>query len=208
MAGDWRMAEIASAEPSKTELRGKKAWYIVHAVGSATHALPNGTSRLKYSTSPPTFPAKEKNLEPIIDEVMYFIIVLAFNHLKLVVAVPDIDNTATKTEICLAKLASMAAKRKSGRLEVYDSVIEEPLSEHLLKAPSAAGESLPPPPAAVDKADNDGDSSTYDSGIEKKRARFGDVATATAICMVVGERQKRGILLEIVLLAIEGAQNG
>src|SRR5947208_90990 len=55
--------------------------------------------------------------------------VLAFNHLKLVAVVPGSGSstagTETKnTEICLAKYTSLAARRKSGHLEVFDSVVE------------------------------------------------------------------------------------
>lgn len=145
---------------------------------------------------------------------------LAFNHLKLVVAVPG-GTAGTKTEICLARFTSVASKRKSGRLVIFDTAVENFLAEHIFKQevivpPSSVrmGDSTPAPPSLSSTVIDDtahisrDDAVARDAEVEKMRTRFRDLVMATAICMIIGEFQMRLVIREILKGIVLGAASG
>ncbi|KAH7317609.1 hypothetical protein BKA65DRAFT_514821 [Rhexocercosporidium sp. MPI-PUGE-AT-0058] len=115
------------------------------------------------------------------------------NHLKLVVLVPEdmspISKDAGKREMCLGKYVCVMGKRKAGRLEVYQDVIDGFLAEHILPALEGG-----------DKEISEEERELEGEEVAKTQKRIRDVIVGTSICMVMTERNKRRFLLEILLL--------
>ncbi|KAI9753364.1 MAG: hypothetical protein M4579_005189 [Chaenotheca gracillima] len=131
-------------------------------------------------------------------------IALAFCHLKLVALLPskssasDEKSNLNKTleEVCLAKYTSLVARRKSGRLEVYDGQLNKIVREHLSPKTStpAEGEDLRDEKAGIEA--------------EQTFQRFQDVVMTTAMCMIISEDHKREALAEIFWEIVDAASNG
>lgn len=126
-----------------------------------------------------------------------------FNHLKLVVALPpgpDPD-PAARTELCLARYTSALACGKAGVLELH----EAPILRLLRKLGEAGGGT-----ALGARDDDDGHAAPAPAvGAAAVRcAGLYDMIVATAVCMVVGEWQKRGWLKRVLqLVASEASGN-
>lgn len=156
---------------------------------------------------------------------------LKFNHLKLVVIIPDLEkekmgndvisgalqkqntNATTKLakvkaqEIVLAKYTSSLALRKAGRLDVFQEIIDSFLAGHGLLDSSleAAYPSEKVDGRQKSSEKSPGDIKMANAETEKTRQRIRDIIVGTAICMVIGEYTKRKVVIDIL---IEIAQNG
>jgi hypothetical protein len=123
-----------------------------------------------------------------------------FNHLKLVVHAPEPaseeqEKTFGFREVCLGKYTSSVALQKCGKLELYDAAIWRLIAEHN-------------PSALVGLQDGNREPTTAEFAIVK-RTRLYQVIVATAMCMVIGEKQKRDTLRKIIeALITEGAVGG
>jgi hypothetical protein len=131
---------------------------------------------------------------------------LRFNHLKLVVIIPSKDDGEKQIpaeEIPLARYVSVASNRKAGRLEVYTDAINSFLSRHIettrTEEPQNAQDNL----CHNEKSTNI-EALNVDSSV-KVHQRMQDLIVSSGMCMVIGEYKKRQILLEIILLALTGA---
>ncbi|KAF1813927.1 hypothetical protein P152DRAFT_481109 [Eremomyces bilateralis CBS 781.70] len=128
-----------------------------------------------------------------------------FNHLKLVARVPvssgrsdDEDKSDNEPgldmrDLILGKYTSSIACRKSGILELYDGAILKFLEEYVPK------ESL-----------EDWKHLDTDDELEAiRQTRLYEVIVATAICMIVGEWQKRQAVKKVIAAIVgEGAGGG
>jgi len=130
---------------------------------------------------------------------------LMFHHLKLVVTIAgkavEGGKQTESSELILAMYTSAVSKRKAGRLEVFQEVLEEFLSENVIptfKALHIAGHSMEK--ALVDQRSNIDE-------LKKTQQRLKDVVVATAMCMVIGEFEKRQTIISIILAATDAAGN-
>jgi hypothetical protein len=144
---------------------------------------------------------------------------LKYNHLKLVARIPikgdgepmkrgtkTKDEEGAKREVCLGKYQCSIATRKSGHLELFDAAIWRFVVEHF--------------PASLEKVGlSDKIGGKVAGGVEigegelaervgaLKRTRLYAVIVATAMCMIIGDKQKRETLkksVEILEAAGEG----
>jgi hypothetical protein len=129
---------------------------------------------------------------------------LRYNHLKLVARVPltsssdlNLVKTASKRkkpdtefgEVCLAKYTSQLGVKKSGLLEVYDPAILRTYHEYITLKDGAIKEKVEDVTAV-------------------KRTRLYSLVVATAICMIVQEKQKRETIKKIIEILIAGGEGG
>lgn len=120
-----------------------------------------------------------------------------FNHLKLVARLPSLAETqegasAVQSEVCLGKYTSSIATKKSGKLDIFDGAVWRLISEHM--------------PTSLDEASSV--RSPFDARTEAarevakvygvKRTLLYQVIVATAMCMIIGEKQKRDTIKEIL----------
>jgi hypothetical protein len=124
---------------------------------------------------------------------------LHFNHLKLIARVPlngsfgelksleapQHENAAAPfRDFCLGKYTSSLGNHKAGMLDLYDPAIHRLLISYILP---------------------NNDSNIW---VDVKRTRLYDIIVSTAICMIVGEQQKRKTLRKILeIAASEGGGN-
>ncbi|CZS98634.1 uncharacterized protein RCO7_06378 [Rhynchosporium graminicola] len=131
---------------------------------------------------------------------------LRYNNLKLVVFVPEQNGEKAK-EVILARYASIAADRKSGRLEVYQHVIDRFLSE---AAPTLQQyeptASVVPSRIGHQEISVDGKDLISESSVRASQ-RLADVVMGTAMSMIIAEFTKRQILVGVIL-AIVGNFDG
>ncbi|KIW02366.1 uncharacterized protein PV09_06188 [Verruconis gallopava] len=139
---------------------------------------------------------------------------MRFHHLKLCVRIPivvtvclDGDRPIKRTttlgstlsrlaskrnagfrEECLAKYTSSMASKKAGTLQVYDDVLHRLLLEDVMPLDIKQKEVL---------------EATGPVGV--KKLRLYEIILATAMCMVIGEWQKREALIALLAAAGEGA---
>ncbi|KAL2069068.1 hypothetical protein VTL71DRAFT_15406 [Oculimacula yallundae] len=131
---------------------------------------------------------------------------LRYNNLKLVVFMPGQDGDETK-ELILARYASVAADRKSGRLEVYQHAMDYFLSE------AAATLQQPEPTTSVmsdgiNQQEKSHNAQNFGSESSARAAqRLADVVMGTAMSMIIAEFTKRQVLVGVIL-AILGAYDG
>jgi hypothetical protein len=122
---------------------------------------------------------------------------LRFNHLKLVVKVPEEEGH----EVCLGKYTSSVARKKSGVLELFDGAMVRFDEEYAL--------------GLLDRGSEDAETEDglVENNGENKRARLKksmwyQVSVATAICMVASEKEKRHTLIDLLMHAAEGGGGG
>ncbi|KAL5317437.1 hypothetical protein ACEPPN_014532 [Leptodophora sp. 'Broadleaf-Isolate-01'] len=131
---------------------------------------------------------------------------LRYNNLKLVVFIPTRDGDQPK-ELILARYTSVVAGRKSGRLEVYQHVIDYFLSENA----AALQQYEPTANVASDGALQQEKSLTVQDREPESRAkaaqRLADIVVGTAMCMIIGEFTKRQVLISVIL-TLAGAYSG
>ncbi|KAG4431607.1 hypothetical protein IFR05_012900 [Cadophora sp. M221] len=131
---------------------------------------------------------------------------LRYNNLKLVVFIPGPDGEQPK-ELILARYASVVAGRKSGRLEVYQHVIDYFLSENA----AALQQYEPTTNLAPDGAFQQEKSPTVQDrkpeSSTKTAQRLADIVVGTAMCMIIGEFTKRQVVVSVIL-ALAGAYDG
>lgn len=125
-----------------------------------------------------------------VKESHFFGAFVRFNHLKLVARIPlegdqsKRDNKSQQyAEICLAKFTCSVKANKAGILEVYDAAVERFAAEHLGSAKETASE----------------DEHSSDQKVESDMLYH--LVISTAMCMVIGERQKRETIKHIILAA-------
>ncbi|KAF2739769.1 hypothetical protein EJ04DRAFT_519409 [Polyplosphaeria fusca] len=121
-----------------------------------------------------------------------------FNHLKLVACLPQESKTGPTVEVCLGKYQSSVAVQKSGKLVIFDAAIARFMAENI--------------PSAFSHSHSD-EKGGHDDEVAKvtavKRTLLHQVIVATAMCMVIGEQQKRETLRHAIALAGgEGANAG
>jgi hypothetical protein len=125
---------------------------------------------------------------------------LRFNHLKLVACVPlnanadedqkDSEDSTTLRQICLAKYTSSIGSRKAGMLELYDEAIHRFLIDFIIPRDTSRSVEV------------------GSDIISAKHTRLYDIIVATAMCMIIGEWQKRRTIRQIIeLIAAEGGGN-
>ncbi|KAE8448756.1 hypothetical protein EG329_008972 [Mollisiaceae sp. DMI_Dod_QoI] len=124
---------------------------------------------------------------------------MRYNHLKLVVVIPGKDTGTRDEELLLAQYTSVPASRKAGRLELYQDAIDSFLSEHIHDTFQLRENTLD-----EKKAPTPIQTSTSDS---KADQRLRDVLVASAVCMVISEYQKRQVIIQLILLALNGVPN-
>ncbi|KAF8848652.1 hypothetical protein BDZ45DRAFT_605584 [Acephala macrosclerotiorum] len=140
-------------------------------------ASPFSTRTREYHFKWRDFKFKWKGTKSVRRSENFFQPFLRYNHLKLVVAVPSKVVGTHEEEVLLATYTSVPASRKAGRLELYQDAIDDFLSEHIHDTFGL-------------KADTFG----------AKRLR--DVLVASAMCMVISEYQKRQVIIQIILAAL------
>ncbi|KAH8725131.1 hypothetical protein GQ44DRAFT_239224 [Phaeosphaeriaceae sp. PMI808] len=118
---------------------------------------------------------------------------LRYNHLKLVVRLPD----EVGPEICVAKFTSSVAEKKSGTLVVFDGALLGVAREYLPEA------------LELDEV-KENEMEEIKRGVDEKIARLKksslyQVIVATATCMIMSEKEKRHLIFSILGLAAEGA---
>jgi len=113
-----------------------------------------------------------------------------YNHLKLVARMPlvsqspHLSSVGSFREVCLAKYTSSMKTNKSGALEVFDDAVERLWQEHFKRKTEGK----------------------FDYGPSTaKQSRFWDVIIATAMCMIIGEWQKRETVREIIATSTSAA---
>ncbi|KAF2264668.1 hypothetical protein CC78DRAFT_543948 [Lojkania enalia] len=129
-----------------------------------------------------------------------------FNHLKLVAKLPaplEVKKAGMAwIEVCLGKYTSSIAAKKCGRLELFDGAIWRLIVEHM---PSALPQML---------VDEDGREEVEKQSEAARTELVGKsvlyhVIVATAMCMILGEQQKRETIRAIIeALISEGAVGG
>jgi hypothetical protein len=155
---------------------------------------------------------------------------LRYNHLKLVAQIPLIgDEKGAGFEICLAKYTSSIAKQKHGVLELFDTAILRLAEEHAptllnrqcddergLDGVTVKVEDEEGSDTVVDRAKDEIDGLVEHTeemimrdGFEEKTARLKrstlyQVIMATAICMIMSEKEKRHTLIDLILQSAEG----
>jgi hypothetical protein len=132
--------------------------------------------------------------------------IVRFNHLKLVARLPaplqsPVEGQASPSsddpsvELILARYTSSPWQEKCGELEVFDSVVRR-FVQSRFNPIELAPEKLQE--CDMNEAELD----------ELRKTRLYDLIMATTLCMVIGERQKRETLREVIqLLAAEGGGN-
>jgi hypothetical protein len=131
-------------------------------------------------------------------------LLLHFNHLKLVAQVPAPDHgkgaLAFRPELCLGKYTCSIATKKSGKLDLFDGAIWRLVSEYMPELLAQVhGEGIP------EKSGAGGKISPAQVTLVKKTLLY-QLIVATAMCMVIGERQKRDTIKKIIeAAATEGA---
>jgi hypothetical protein len=128
---------------------------------------------------------------------------LHWNHLKLVAVLPEQDKDDIKREICLGKYTSSIASKKSGKLELFDGAIWRLMEQYM---PSVLEQVQPgerPPTGSED------DQPTAEQMSLVKKTSLYQVIVATAMCMIIGEKQKRDTIRQIIEAAAgEGGGGG
>lgn len=138
---------------------------------------------------------------------MIFRPILRFNHLKLIVIVPDEDEKKIgTTEVTLARYTSVMGARKMGRLELDQAAIDAFLVEHMTDIDQAD-----PYPQVHDNEKSspadDSAQSTSEQILSRVHQRMNDVIIATGMSMIIGEYQKRQVIISIILAAVDGVPN-
>jgi hypothetical protein len=143
---------------------------------------------------------------------------LKWNHLKLILlplVIAEGGPTSGDEEVCLAQYRSVVGKRKAGRLEVHKDAIDCMIRNCLMATAllKDEGETHTGGNASVDanpfadeegryskeeKKEKKGGEKEISEEITKSRQRFYDVLMSTAFCMIISEREKRQVLIEVI----------
>jgi hypothetical protein len=94
-------------------------------------------------------------------------------------------------EICLAKYTSSIFNKKAGVLQIYDDVLHRLITEGVI------------PLCEEQKKELD-----TEGVVGVKRLRLYDIIVATAMCMIIGEQQKRQLIIALITLGGEGGSPG
>jgi hypothetical protein len=126
---------------------------------------------------------------------------LRYNHLKLVARslLSGNEKDNEQREICLGKFTSSVAKQKSGVLKLYDHGILRLVDGH---EPAVLEESFVEECKESRPVVAEDDSEAKISRL-KKSALY-QVIMATAVCMIMGEKEKRHTLMDVILGLAEG----
>ncbi|KAH7336192.1 hypothetical protein BKA65DRAFT_402523 [Rhexocercosporidium sp. MPI-PUGE-AT-0058] len=200
-----------------------KAWHKLQAtqgekvVELAEKPKPEEIVCLKW-TAPLSFHTREyrftwrgfefiwKGTQTVRSSKKFFHPFLRYNNLKLVVLIPGQEGEQAK-ELILAGYASVVAGRKSGRLEVYQHVIDDFLSEHAAAlqqyglTTNVVSDGALQQEKYLTVQDREPESSA------KTTRRLADLVVGTAMCMIIGEFTKRQVLIGVIL-ALLGAYDG
>jgi hypothetical protein len=120
---------------------------------------------------------------------------MRYSHLKLVVVIPGPDGTSTEEEKLLAHYTCVPASRKVGRLELYQDAIDSFLIEHV-------HDTFQMKTSTVDEKKSSAQVQAADT---KTDQRLRDVLVASAMCMIISEWQKRQVIIQLILLALNAA---
>jgi hypothetical protein len=129
---------------------------------------------------------------------------LRFNHLKLVVIIPSEEDKSTK-ELTLARYTSVMSSRKMGRLELDQEVINIFLTEYILDASEPSPEQKDPANEKSPQEENSETEAVRGQAMDKVHRRMEDIIVSTGMSMIIGEYQKRQVIIALILVAIEGA---
>ncbi|KAF2874569.1 hypothetical protein BDV95DRAFT_666400 [Massariosphaeria phaeospora] len=126
---------------------------------------------------------------------------IRYNHLKLIARLPSTaSDEPDQPEVCLGKYTCSVASRKSGTLEIYDAVILRLAMQHM---PSV----LPLEPFN-DRMDDSMGEDNNNKVEALKKAPLYHVILATAMCMIIGEKEKRQTVQQIFQGAGEAGGGG
>jgi hypothetical protein len=126
---------------------------------------------------------------------------LRFNHLKLVAKLPGSgkDEGEGRSEVCLGKYTSSVAQQKNGSLELFDTAILRFLDEY---APLILADD-PFQDGSVSGQGNIQESEVLKIARMKKSTVY-QLIVATAMCMIISEKEKRHTLMDLISQAGEG----
>jgi hypothetical protein len=126
---------------------------------------------------------------------------LRYNHLKLVARLPAIkgERQRIQPEVCLGTFTSSVAAQKNGTLELFDAAILRLVQEHI--PTMLAWISFEDSPCSHEE-----DEAWLIS--KMKRSTLYHVIVATAMCMILGKKEKRHTLEALFCAAAEGDAGG
>jgi hypothetical protein len=138
-----------------------------------------------------------------VQESRFCGLLLRFNHLKLVAKLPadkEKQEGIDRPEVCLGTYTSSVASMKNGRLEFADEAILRLIDEH---APSMLAQD---PLGGRSDAQEEAEASRMS---RMKKSTMYQVFVATAMCMIISEKEKRHTLLSLLVeAATEGGGAG
>ncbi|KAJ6186576.1 hypothetical protein N7519_007877 [Penicillium mononematosum] len=108
---------------------------------------------------------------------------MPFSHLKLIARLPGIEGE----DILVGQYTPSFAWRKFGELWIFDSVVAKLLGE--VGSPTLTGQGV------------------VDEMRDIRKTRLYELIMATAMCMIIGEAQKREILIALLAMAAEGGSS-
>jgi hypothetical protein len=119
---------------------------------------------------------------------------LRFNHLKLVAKLPvhEKQDEADQHEVCLGTYTSSVASKKNGTLEFADAAILGLIDEHVPWVLPQSSLKMRP------GGEEEGEAARMS---EMKKSMMYQVFVATAMCMIISEKEKRHTLLNLLMTA-------
>ncbi|KUJ23607.1 uncharacterized protein LY89DRAFT_187736 [Mollisia scopiformis] len=185
---EWHAMQNTLPEDNMKHMSKLKPEEVVHLAWAA----PLSTRTREYHFRWRDFAFKWKGTKNVGRAQNIFQPFMRYAHLKLVVVVPGRDVNVKEEELLLAQYTCVPASRKAGRLELYQDTIDSFLVEHihdtfqLRELTVNEKKSL----AQVQHSDI------------KSDQRLRDVLVASAMCMIISEYQKRQVIIQLILLAL------
>jgi hypothetical protein len=109
------------------------------------------------------------------------------------------EKNSKQLEVCLGKFTSSVAKQKSGVLELYDDVVLRLIEEHVPSMLEREYVEMWKEESAVVLNDSSGEKIS-----KLKKSTLYQAIMATAMCMIMSEKEKRHTLIDVILGITEG----